>query len=442
MTAIGRRVLVVGCGVTGIAVARALQTRGHRVLVADDHPGRADAVADELGAGVEAVGAGGLGAAVTASGGFVPAPGLPEQHEAFELAAAAGVPTLSEFDLAAAWDARPLVSVTGTNGKTTVTTLVAEMLVRSGIEARAVGNTDVPLVAAIDRPDTEVFVVEASSFRLAHTRRFTPRVATWLNFAPDHLDVHLDLERYESAKARQWIDLDAGAVAVANLDDPTVMSHASRRGHATLQTFSILGAADHHLDGDLLRSGPGGFELPVSLMSRRLPHDISNALAAIASALPLGATADGIADALSSFDGLPHRMQLVGTTGGVDWYDDSKATTPHAVAAAVGGLRDVVLIAGGRNKGVDLSVLGGLSTVRAVVGIGESAAEVTAAFTDRPAEVADSMAAAVDAARALARPGDSVVLSPGCASFDWYDGYAARGDDFAAKVEALIRGSE
>ena len=135
---------------------------------------------------------------------------------------------LSEFDLAAAWDDRPLLAVTGTDGKTTVTTMVTDMLVASGRVALAVGNTDIPLVAAIERPDVDVFVVEASSFRLGHTRRFRPAVATWLNFAPDHLDVHDSLAGYEAAKARIWADLDAGpdgGVAVANADDPVVASH-------------------------------------------------------------------------------------------------------------------------------------------------------------------------------------------------------------------------
>ena len=178
---------------------------------------------------------------------------------------------------------------------------------------------------------------------------------------------------------------------------------------------------------------------PVADLPRSLPHDLANALAASAAAVGAGATLEGCRRALRSFRGLPHRVERVGESGGVGYYDDSKATTPSAVLAALAGFESVVLIAGGRNKGLDLGALReGAGRVRSVVAIGEAAAEVEAAFAGAaPVQRATSMVEAVSAAAGAARPGDAVLLSPGCASFDWYRSYAERGEDFARTVAAL-----
>jgi UDP-N-acetylmuramoylalanine--D-glutamate ligase len=233
-------------------------------------------------------------------------------------------------------------------------------------------------------------------------------------------------------------------VAVANRDDPIVWSHAN--GPARVVSFGLaapgVAGPDYGLvDGVLV--GPGGEAIVgVDELGRALPHDVANALAAAATAHAAGGTTDAARQTLVGFRGLAHRVELIGERDGVRWFDDSKATVPHAVGAAVRGFSSVVLIAGGRNKGLDLSVLGELAPpVRAVVGIGESATEVVDAFGSMPHLTATSMDDAVDAAVSLAAPGDVVVLSPGCASFDWYDGYAARGDDFARSVrDRVLRG--
>jgi UDP-N-acetylmuramoylalanine--D-glutamate ligase len=433
---IGSSVLVFGTGLHGVAVAAALTRRGHRVVALDDRP--SPEAAEELAAvGVELQPAGDdLTDSVAEVDAVIPTPGLPESHRLFDAIAQVGRPVLSELDLAAVWDSRPIVAITGTNGKTTVTMMVDQMLQRSGITSVACGNTEVPLVVALDDPTVDVFVVEASSFRLARSRHVAPWVGTWLNFAPDHLDVHRDLAAYEAAKARIFAEQGPDQTAVANSDDEVVMTHA-RRGRGRLVTFGAAG--DYRVEGDRL-VGPG-WSAAVADLPRSLPHDLANALAAVATARAAGATEMGIAEALAGFQGLPHRMALVGEAHGVRWYDDSKATTPHATAAAVSGLGSVVLIAGGRNKGVDLSVLGSLAPpVRAVVGIGEAADAVVAAFAGLPTVTAASMADAVRAAAGLARPGDAVVLSPGCASYDWYSGYAERGADFARiVVEEVLR---
>ena len=431
---------MVGLGVTGAAVARSLVAHGDDVVLVDDAPGAsARAVAGELGLDVvSAPSDRELGRLLAGADALVPAPGLPGHHPVFASAAAASVPVLSEFDLAARWDDRPLLAVTGTDGKTTVTTLVRDMLLAAGLRAVAVGNTPVPLVAAIDDPHVDVFVVEASSFRLEHSQRFAPAVATWLNFAADHLDSHRDLPAYEAAKARIWRDQSADQVAVGNADDPVVARHLAA-APARRVAFSIAGPADFHVAGDTLVGPDDAVLARVDELPRAFPHDIANGLAAAATALAGGASLEGVRRALVEFRGLPHRVALVGEAGGVRFYDDSKATTPHAAAVAIAAFDHVVLIAGGRNKGLDLGVLASAAgPVRAVVAIGEATDAVATAFAAvRPVHTAGSMDEAVRLAAGLARPGDAVLLSPGCASFDWYGSYGERGDDFARAVREV-----
>lgn len=440
LDAVPDHVLLVGFGLANQAVARALLARGHQVSATDDSPSdltlqaAADLGLDLVVAPDEAT----LDALVAEVGLVVPAPGLPDRHPSFAASAAHGTTTVTELDLAAVWDDRPIVAITGTNGKTTVTTMVTAMLTASGIPCVDAGNNDLPLVSAIDDPAPAWFVVEASSFRLGRTHGWAPRIATWLNLAPDHLDVHATHADYEAAKARIWASQSATDTAVGNLDDPVVARHLRAAPARQVSWSTSDTSATHHLaSGQLV--GPGGPFLAAADLPRALDHDISNALAAAATAEAAGCSPDAIRSVLTGFGPLPHRVAPVATVDGVTWYDDSKATVPHATIAAVRGFDSVVLIAGGRNKGLDLGSLAeGADHVRAVVAIGEAAPQVAAAFEGlRPVEVAHSMADAVAAAARLARPGDAVLLSPACASFDWYAGYAARGDDFAAHVHAL-----
>lgn len=430
--------LVVGFGITGQAVACVLIERGHRPLVIDDRPGdKAASAANDLG--IELIVAPDddqltslLGTATV----VLPSPGVPDSHPVFSLAADSGVPVRSEFDLAAIWDDRPIVAITGTNGKTSATMLVTAALEASGRRAEAVGNTPTPLVAALADDQIEVFVVEASSFRLAHSHRFAPRVATWMNFAPDHLDAHADLDAYRAAKASIWSHLPPGSTVVANAEDATVMAAVpSGPGGPAVVTFGVEVGDWRIEDGRL--TGPAGPILATADLVRRQPHDLANAACVAATALAAGATVDGVVEALRSFEGLPHRLASVGSWNGVAWFDDSKATVPQAALAAVGGFDSVVLIAGGRNKGLDLGELAGtVPPVHAVIAIGDASAEVVAAFeqTTASTETATSMADAVLRAEQRARPGDAVLLSPACTSFDWYDNYGLRGDHFASLV--------
>lgn len=448
-----RPVLVVGMGVTGCAVAQALADRDHDVILADDQPKIAAARVAGLDVGVEHVHDAGdsrLLARLTAdAAAVVPSPGVPPSHLAYTLADAAGVPVVSELDLAAGWDHRPIAAVTGTNGKTTVTALVEGIMNRSGITAVGAGNTDIALVEALNH-DVDAFVVEASSFRLHRVRRFAPKVAVWLNLAPDHLDWHQDFNDYAASKARIWAAQSPTDVAVAPFDDESVGPWAAA-APSRLITF----ASPHRLDAPADVRAEGGVLMardtvlvPISEMPRRRPHDISNAAAAAAVALEMGACAEAIAAELCSFEGLPHRLAPIGRIGGVCFYDDSKATAPHATIVATAGFTDAVLIAGGRNKGLDLSALAATAPcLRAVVAIGESAPEILASFGSASPEVrsvrdielaqANSMTEAVSLAYGLAQPAGDVLLSPGCASFDWYSSYHERGDRFIAAVSDL-----
>ena len=438
------RALVVGLGVAGEAAARRLAERGWAVTVVEDRPSdgsraRATALAAWGVVTVERPSPAALTDVVGHVDLVVPSPGVPASHPAVAAALAAGVDVWSEFELAARWSSIPLVAVTGTNGKTTVTTLVERMLTATGLRTVAAGNNDLPLVDAIaGEAGLDLVVVEASSFRLEFTRTFRPRVSAWLNHAEDHLDWHGTMERYAAAKARIWACQGADDVAVANVEDPVVME-AAGQVRARLVTFGLEHGDWRVGDGRLLM--PDGEPLlAVDDLWRRLPHDLGNALAAAAVACAAGASLDAVRQTLRAFRGLPHRVCLVAEHDGVRFYDDSKATDPHAAAAAVAGFPSVVLIAGGRNKGLDLSTLASAGDrVRAVVAMGEAAEEVAAAFAGGvPVVRASTMDEAVAAARAAATAGDVVLLSPGCASYDWYSSYAERGDDFARAVADSI----
>ncbi len=444
--------LVYGLAITGEATVRALQQRGWTVTVADDRV-TPEARTTAAGLGVDLVDAPSpaeLRELVGAVELVSPSPGLAEHHALFAITAQVGVPVASELELAYRWEQdrpggpRPMVGVTGTDGKTTTTMMATAMLEAGGRRAVAAGNTELPLVDALDL-DVDVFVVECSSFRLAHTQTFRAEAGIWLNLAPDHQDWHRSMATYQAAKTRLWSQQRADDVAIGHAADPIVAAEL-RRAPARHVTFALT-EADYRVEGGWL-AGPQGQLVDIGSMPRALPHDLVDALAAAAGVLEPGlGTVAGVRDGLAAFEPPRHRIELVASADGIDWYDDSKATTPHAAATAVRGFDRVVLLAGGRNKGLDLAPLGEVAGhVRAVVALGEAADEVAKVFAaaapELPVATASSMAVAVEAAGRAARPGDVVLLSPACASFDWYSGYGERGDDFARLVHELLSGKE
>lgn len=440
---VGDRAVVLGLGITGQAIVRALRRRDIAVTAIEDRAtdatrSFATTLDVEL---VEAPDRATLHRTLEGASAFLPSPGVPERHDAFAVSRETGVPLISEFDLARWWDDRPVIAITGTDGKTSVTMLTVAMLEASGVAAVAVGNTETPLIEVIDDPSYDVFVVEASSFRLAHSERFEPTAAAWLNFSPDHLDVHTDLSSYELAKAKIWANLPEDGLAVAPHDDPVVLRHVPDDRAVVIVGLDADGADAYRQDDRLIVSG---VEIAtVDQLERAFPHDITNTLTAAALALRLGATVHGIHAALATHRLPPHRIQHVATHGGISYYNDSKATVPHAVITAVRSFDSVVLLAGGRNKGLDLGDLGSIADrTRAVVAMGDAADEVAAAFDGAvPVLRAHGMDEALRVAQSVAQIGDAVLLSPGCTSFDAYANYGERGDDFIRAVHELVETS-
>lgn len=441
------RAVVIGLAETGIAVTRRLRSEGWDVTVVEDAP-RASAAYAERAAAARALGAqlaeapsaAAIAAAVDAADLVVPSPLVRLDHPGLVTARAGGVPVRSEIDLAGERAAAPIVAITGTNGKTTVTTLTASMLIASGRSVVAAGNLGRPLIDAVDDP-VDVLVAEVSSFQLACSETFRPRVAVVLAITPDHLDWHGTYEQYVAAKARITRHQTADDVLVFDADDTDAAAIAAS-GPARAVGFSRRSAAlgfAHEADGRLL-DAEGELLATIDDMRRAFVHDRTNALAAGLAACAVGATTAGVRAALASYVTLPHRVALVGEASGVRWYDDSKATNPDATLRALESFDSVVLLAGGRNKGLDLSVLGrAAARLRGVVAFGEAGPEVATAFPGTvPVVTVGSMHDAVQAAARLARPGDAVLLSPACASFDAYASYGERGDDFTTEVGKLL----
>jgi len=449
MTVSHESTLVFGLAIAGQAVARELVRRGESVVLADDAVSDLhQAFSKQIGMPLVALTSSSeIQQVLNSVARVAPAPGIPEGHPVIVAARELGVEICSELEIAYRYERdspsepRPMVGITGTDGKTTTTMMTAAILESAGLRTMAVGNTDVPLISALNT-DARAFAVECSSFRLAHTQQFRMCASAWLNFAPDHLDWHPNLNDYFEAKAKMWAHCVEGDVAVAPFDDLRIIK-AAQASNARIVTFGIAGGDYHSFEGWLC--GPMGRIMPISEMGRSLPHDVSNALAAIAVCLEAGlANVADVASALQIFKNAPHRIQFVGEKGGVRWFNDSKATSPHAVSVALNSFENIVLIAGGKNKGLDLSALAEQpSRMRAVVAIGDASDEIAHAFTG-VCEIkrATSMQEAVNMADSIAQDGDVVLLSPGCTSYDWYANYGQRGEDFMKCVGKLLTGKE
>jgi UDP-N-acetylmuramoylalanine--D-glutamate ligase len=449
----GKRVLVVGLGRSGVAAATLCARLGARVTVTDRQPeaALASALAD-LPPGVARELGGHNPQSFRAADLVVLSPGVPPLAEV-GAARRAGVPITGELELASRFIEAPVVAITGTNGKSTTTTLAGEILAATGHPSFTGGNLGTPLSEAVGTPAAGAggfVVVEVSSFQLETAERFRPRVGVLLNITPDHLDRYKGIDEYAAAKARLFAAQTAEDFAVLNIDDDRV----ARIGHriaARLLPLSTRRELDEGawVEGDTLclRLPDGEREVyPAALPGLVGRHNQENALAAALAARLVGATEEEVRATLQAFEPLPHRMTQVGDVDGVLYFDDSKGTNVGAVVAALDGFpRPVVLIAGGRDKGGSYAPLAGVlgqpGAGRAVVVIGEAAARIEEALAGvLPVVRADSLEEAVAAARALARPGDAVVLSPACSSFDMFRNYQERGELFRAAVARLAAG--
>ncbi|MDH4166476.1 MAG: UDP-N-acetylmuramoyl-L-alanine--D-glutamate ligase [Gammaproteobacteria bacterium] len=438
--AAGTRALVLGLGRTGLSAARYLDRKGLTLRVADTRanpPGvdalRADVPAAELRTGAF------HSSLLDDVAQVVISPGLSLQEPVVREALERGLPVVGDIEFFAREARAPVAAVTGTNGKSTVTTLVAEIANAGGRRAVAGGNLGEPALDLLERPTPDLYVLELSSFQLETTHSLRTVTATVLNVTPDHMDRYASLAAYGAAKARIF---DGCEVAVINADDPVVRD-MPRPGQSVL-SFSLESRdADFTLERSpapmIVRRGAP--LLPLAAMRLQGLHNAANAMAALAMAEALELPLAPALDALCAFAGLPHRSQWVADVCGVRYVNDSKGTNVGATLAAVQGMAGpLVVIAGGDGKNQDFSGLRAAfrGKVRHVVLIGRDAPALEATLAGVCAtERASDMPAAVRAAQAVAQPGDTVLLSPACASLDMFRDYTHRGDEFAAAVRSL-----
>lgn len=447
-------IVVLGLGRSGMAAAQHIAAHadaGVRVSVYDAAYGPALEERAQLlrSAGIEVE----LGASDVASGAalVVASPGIPPASPLMRSALCTGAPVISEIELAYRVSRSPWLAVTGTNGKTTTTMLVAHLLRTAGIPCETVGNIGDPAIGiAGDTGEATVLVTEVSSFQLALTERFHPHVSVLLNVTPDHIDWHGSLEAYARDKGRVFANQGPGDVAVIDIDDPGAAAFVEPVAGQGVRVIRVsLGAPCDDGAGVIggrlvVRRGDRETVLVAAdELAIRGEHNVSNALAASAAALAAGADPDSVREGLRTFRPVAHRLEPVGEVGGAEYFNDSKATNPDAVLKALTAFDDrpLIVLLGGRNKGNDFRGLAEAvaARCRAAVLFGEAGPQIARAFPEGslPLVVAGDLAAATDAANDLARPGDVVVLSPACASFDEFSSYEERGERFRDLVSML-----
>jgi UDP-N-acetylmuramoylalanine--D-glutamate ligase len=440
----GQRVLVVGAARSGVAAALLLARRGADVTLVD----RKDTIA-----GAEAI----LAAGVRLELGphrqstfdradlIVLSPGVPLDLPEVVRARSAGVPVVGELEMASRWLRGPIVAITGTKGKSTTTTLVGRMLAAAGRRVLVGGNIGVPLSAQVEDSTREtVHVIEASSFQLEASDTFHPWIAALLNFSPDHLDRHPDVEAYAAAKKRVFINQSPLDWKVVNADNPEAV-RLSSDGPAREVRYSASNRPEAVVFADRgfiwQRTSEGDVPLvPLSVVELAGRHTLGNVVAATAISTLAGAQSDAMTAALKGFGGLEHVMETVATIDGVRFVNDSKATNVDAAARSIESFDRVVAIVGGKFKGGRLEDLAGPLRAhgRAVVAIGEAQPLVRKALEATvPVVDGTSMEDAVRQAWALARPDGVVLLAPACASFDMFVDYADRGRRFKDEVRRL-----
>ncbi len=436
--------LIVGLGATGLSCVRHLAATDRSIVVTDSRtaPPALDAIRAEFSE-IKTV----LGSFDTAlfenAECIVLSPGVSPAEAAVRAASERGIPIIGDIEIFAREATAPVAAITGSTGKSTVTTLVADMAARDERQVKVGGNLGPPALSLLDGESPDLYVLELSSFQLETTRSLHPVAATVLNVSPDHMDRHPAFDDYVEAKRRIYA---GDGTMVINLDDPVVSAMYEPGRKCIGFTLKKPGKRDYGLDDDGGKTWLArGNEHLVRLDALPLPglHNAANCLAALAMGEALGISTRARLKALEKFSGLPHRCQLVADRNDVRWYDDSKGTNVGATVAAIRGLgaeRDLVLIAGGLGKGADFSPLKGpvARHVRHLVLFGRDADLIERELAGAVAITrAENLNDAVRAADMAAAPGSAVLFSPACASFDMFENYAARGRAFAAAVKAL-----
>ena len=448
----GKKVLVVGLGKSGLAAAIFLRHRGARVTVSDSRS--ADSLAKEIptlleeGIMVETGGHGLL--TFRRQDLIVVSPGVPLDTPVLGQARGFGIPVIGELELASHFVQGKVLGITGSNGKTTTTALVGEILKGAGLPTQVGGNIGVPVVELIDGSVEDGWsVLELSSFQLETTEEFRPEIAVILNITPDHLDRHGSFANYAAAKERIFAAQKPEDCLVLNADNEAAAS-AARRAHSRVFLFS----AEHEVeqgawlaDGWLVYRAAKGAAIekvmPLAGIPLKGAHNVENVLAALVAARLAGAPAEAIRKAIESFKAVEHRLEYVTTINGVDFYNDSKATNVDATAKAIAAFSSGIhLILGGKDKNSDYTLLSDLlrERVRAVYTIGAAAAKIETHLRGVvPIHSCEKLEKAVSAAAMAAHSGEVVVLAPACSSFDQFDSYEHRGRVFKELV-AKLRG--
>ena len=443
----GKKVLVVGLGKSGLAAALFLRRRGAQVTVSDIRS--AEALAKDIPALLDEgimVETGGHGLLTFRRQDLiVVSPGVPLNTPELAQVKSFGLPVIGELELAARFLKGRTLAITGSNGKTTTTALVGEILQKAGMATLVGGNIGVPVVALIDQSTDETWsVLEVSSFQLETTERFHPSIAVILNITPDHLDRHGSFENYALAKERIFAAQDEHDCVVLNADNARA-AEAATRSAARVYWFSM----EHPVaqgawveDGFVAYRPAGGAAvekvMPLSGIPLKGAHNIENVLAAVCAARQAGAPAEAIRQAIEGFQAVEHRLEYVATINGVEFYNDSKATNVDATAKAVAAFSSGIhLILGGKDKGSDYTELAQLlrARVSAVYTIGSAAAKIESQLRGVvPILSCETLDNAVSAAASAARPREVVLLAPACSSFDQFENYEERGRVFKELV--------
>jgi len=449
---IGKKILIAGLGKSGTAAFDALFAGGAALYVFDDRDIEKDepALFEKLKAAASGIYTGGEPVPDESWHCVIMSPGVPASLPFVLRARERGAKVLGELELSWRLGHGLYAAITGTNGKTTTTTLVGEIFSAAGLKNVVAGNIGTPIVSKSTEADDDTWLItEVSSFQLETILDFRPKIAAILNLTPDHLDRHKNMENYAAAKARIFENQEASDVLVYNADDEIVSKLAD--GARSMKTpFSRVGELERGAyvkDGMIVYSDSGLIEMVVGTEELKIPggHNLENALAATAISFAAGIDAGVIAQALRAFAGVEHRIELVAEIGGVRFVNDSKGTNPDASIKAIEAIgKDILLIAGGYDKGADFAGYIGAAAgkVKKFLLFGATAEKIresalAGGFREEDIITAGSMEKAVASGMELAEPGDTVLLSPACASWDMYTNYEERGAEFKSCVAAI-----
>ena len=445
----GKRVLVVGLARTGVATALFCAARGARVTATEERPESqiAETAAKLRAAGVALELGGHAAGTFTQQDLIVPSPGVFPTMPALAAARAAGIPVWSEIELAWRFLRGRMVCITGSNGKTTTTSLAGHILETAGVPVQVAGNIGTPLISRVDvSSDTGFTVVEASSFQLESIAAFRPDIAVLLNLTPDHLDRHGTFEAYGRAKMRIFENQTEDDAAILNADDPALAAYAPSRPEVFWFSRQKRIASGCFVRDDEIvfrRDGTETVLLRRRDIGLRGNHNVENVLAAAAAARLVGIDPKAIAEGVRTFAGVEHRIEFVAAISGVEYFNDSKATNVDATLKALDAFPgNVLLILGGKDKGCDYTLLRDALQrhARMALLIGSAADKIEEQITGAvPVERAGTMAHAVEIAAQRAQPGDIVLLAPACASFDQFESYEHRGRVFKQLVRDLAQ---